>query len=157
MVERFATFLAVAYANGSVIGSIRIIGLPQENSVDRFTTVLPFFPFLVVISITPNAALAPYIAAEEASFKTLILSISLGLRLPMSIGTLSTKIRGEPPLMDSNPLMLNSGEVVGSPFLMSILRLGITPCKPSPTLRIGLSSRTSPDTAATAPVRLTFF
>ena len=30
--------------------------------------------------------------------------------------------------MDSKPLMLNSGAVVGSPFLMSMFRFGITPC-----------------------------
>ena len=49
-----------------------------ENAVDteRFIWVLPTFPFLVVITITPFAALEPYIAAAEASFNTSILSIS---------------------------------------------------------------------------------
>ena len=65
--------------------------------------------------------------------------MSFGLRLPISIGTLSTKIRGAPPLMDSKPRTLNAGSVVGSPFLISIFRLGITPCNPSPTFTIGRS------------------
>ena len=50
------------------------------------TAVLPCFPFLVVMMITPFAALEPYREAAAASFNTVMDSISSGLmvlRIPM--------------------------------------------------------------------------
>ncbi|MNL27785.1 hypothetical protein D3C87_1493990 [compost metagenome] len=45
-----------------------------ENLIDGF----PDLPFFVVTKITPAAACSPYTAAEEASFKMVIVSISSG-------------------------------------------------------------------------------
>ena len=71
------------------------------------------FPFLVVIIITPLAAREPKIAVDEASFSTVILSISSGLMElkilrdppipPSFIGTPSTTIRGL-EVKDNEPL-----------------------------------------------------
>ncbi|MOA58584.1 hypothetical protein D3C78_1830040 [compost metagenome] len=43
----------------------------------------PFLPDLVVINTTPFAALEPYNAAEVASFRTFMDSISSGFKLAM--------------------------------------------------------------------------
>ena len=72
-------------------------------------------PFLVVITITPLAALVPQSAAAEAPFKTCTLAISSGLisfkrlcwvvpplvspRLSPEIGTPSKIIKGSKPLV----------------------------------------------------------
>ena len=66
---------------------------------------LPSAPFFVVIMITPLDAREPYIAVEEASFNTVMLSMSLGLIIlrkllefpeipPCSNGTPSRTISG---------------------------------------------------------------
>src|SRR5690606_6749239 len=76
----------------------------------------PEAPFLVVIIITPFVALEPYKAAAEASFKTLILSISLGLMVLsrfaepdtplLSTGTPSITINGSLlAFNDADPLI----------------------------------------------------
>ena len=70
-------------------------------------------PFLVVIIITPLAPRAPYNAAEAASFKTVSLSISAGLRefISPSKGTPSRIINGAlPELIELIPLMRMAGD-----------------------------------------------
>ena len=59
---------------------------------------MPTIPFFVVITMTPFAPLAPYIAVDDASFKMSIDSISEGLRellLKFSIGKPSITYNGE--------------------------------------------------------------
>ena len=58
-----------------------------EEPVPRLvlTLAVPTCPFFVVTKITPNEALAPYMAAEDASFNTEMDSTTRGLilsRLP---------------------------------------------------------------------------
>ncbi len=53
--------------------------IAADSSVLKLTFTLPFAPFLVVIINTPFDALEPYNAVADASFKTLIDSMSLGL------------------------------------------------------------------------------
>ena len=86
---------------------------PKENWVLKLYFNLPFMPFLVVIIITPLDALEPYNAVAEASFKTLIDSISLGLMvfkrlaepaMPLlSTGTPSITIKGSLPALNEEP------------------------------------------------------
>src|SRR5690606_17826103 len=86
------------------------MGFASDNSVDNWILARPIFPFLVSTRMTPKAALAPYTAAAEASFSTLTLAMSLGLIRSISIGTPSTRISGEPPLIDSYPRILKSAD-----------------------------------------------
>ena len=44
--------------------------------MSKFTLISPFLAFFVVMMITPFAACAPYIAAEEASLRTWMDSMS---------------------------------------------------------------------------------
>ena len=68
-----------------------------------------YFPFFVVITITPFPEKAPQIDAAAASFRTVTLSISSGLILlifPL-YGKLSTTINGSGfPLIVLRPLMV---------------------------------------------------
>jgi len=68
--------------------------------------VSPLVPFFVVIITTPFAALEPYSDAAAASFRTVILSISLGLsvasRLPPSYST---------PVVSGTPSITYKGEL----------------------------------------------
>ncbi|MNI39969.1 hypothetical protein D3C73_941680 [compost metagenome] len=99
-------------------------------------------------------------ADEAASFSTDTLSISAGLSVNKSEllkGTLSTNIKGAPPLIEVNPLILNSGAVLGLPLAIEIFKFGIKPCKPCPTLAIGLFSNCLALIASTAPVKLARF
>ena len=67
--------------------------------------VFPSDPFLVVTNITPFAALAPYIEAEAASFRTVTDSIKAGSKSAM----LPTK-----PLIKINGLFFSTAEISGS-------------------------------------------
>ena len=60
--------------------SLKNAVLPKPVSASTLNLLLPCLPFLVVIKITPFPALDPYSAVAAASFNTLILSISFGLR-----------------------------------------------------------------------------
>ena len=76
--------------------------------VYRFTETSIFFfpaPFFVVTITTPFADLAPYIAAEAASFNTSIDAMSFGLRksIPPPIITPSTTYKGSDPLIEDVP------------------------------------------------------
>lgn len=51
---------------------------PAILRIDTNTGFLSHFPFLLVIITTPLAAREPYIAVEEASFNTVMLSMSFG-------------------------------------------------------------------------------
>jgi hypothetical protein len=79
---------------------------------EKLTTSLPFFPFLVVINITPLAAEEPYNDVEAASFKTLIDSTSRELIAatdPLKT-TPSTTYNGLfPALIEEKPLILIAG------------------------------------------------
>ena len=50
----------------------------MELDTSAINFVLPTFPFLVVIKITPFAPLEPYIAVASASFKTSMVAIVEG-------------------------------------------------------------------------------
>ena len=60
-------------------GNISGLSISQTNSASAKGGGDLLVPFLVVISITPLAALAPNTAAELASFNTSMVAISLGL------------------------------------------------------------------------------
>ena len=75
----------------------------EENCTESF----PSFPFLVVIKITPLAALLPYNAAAEGPLKTERLSISSGLKSAIpSVPALPSPII---PLSVFPILVLNKG------------------------------------------------
>ena len=97
-------------------------------------------------------------AAEEASFNTDTLSISAGLSKLRSLNTtLSTKISGAPPVMDSNPRIFHLFSPPGAAEVEAV-KPGIAPCKAEPRPVTGLSPKTlSICTDPTAPVRFAFF
>ena len=84
------------------------------------------FPFLVVIIITPLAAREPKIAVDEASFSTVILSISSGL--------IELKILREPPTPPS---------FIGTPSI-TISGLEVKDKEPLPRIRIVCPSPGAP-------------
>ena len=119
-------------------------------------------PLLVFISITPNAALAPYIEVDAASFSTEMLSISSEFTNEMSLTTtLSTRIRGEPPsvaLSDPIPLMFMAGALFMAPLEKVTVSPGTAPCSPLAGSVNGLLSIVRATfTVVTAPVRFSFF
>ena len=97
-----------------------------------------FRPLLVVMMITPLAARLPYNAAEAASFKMDMLSISLEFSSAMfpSKGTPSTTNRGlEAP--DTNvpkPRTRISGAFPGSPYVLFTCTPGAAPSSAPVTL-----------------------
>src|SRR5699024_6029185 len=109
--------------------------------------------------ITPLAALAPYIAVEEASFKTETDSISLGLILLISLVIIpSTTYIGElVPLIDCVPLILTEALSPGDPLLPEIFKPGTLPLIASIGLAAGIRSNSLAETVEIAPVRSFFF
>ena len=73
---------------------------------EKDISILPSLPFLVVMRIAPFAALLPYKAAAEGPAKTLMLSISSGLKSAMP--SLLTRPSPKTPLSEP-PLKLNKG------------------------------------------------
>src|SRR5690606_37188589 len=70
--------LQEVYPSGLLIGwSTDIVETPKLEF--RLMTGFPDFPFFVVITMTPLAALAPKTAVELASFRMSIASLSTGL------------------------------------------------------------------------------
>ena len=88
----------------------------------------PIFPFLLVIITTPLAAREPYIAVEEASFNTVMLSMSFGfnaVNAPDDIGEPSRIKRGSVfELIELTPRNRITTLPLGSP-------LGVNTCKPA--------------------------
>ena len=84
---------------------------------------------MVVTSTTPFAALAPYIADDAASLRTLTDSISSGLSIFKSPGTLSISTRGEPPLIESVPRMLIDFPACPGDDPPVIVSPGMEPCR----------------------------
>ena len=122
------------------------------------------FPFLVVITITPFAALVPQSAAAEAPFKTCTLAISSGLisfrrlcwvvppldspLLSPEMGTPSNIINGSNPLVMVLCPLINIWEAApGSPEVLEILTPEAFPAKAS-------TKPTSPETAIFSPLIL---
>ena len=84
--------------------------------IEKLITSLPDLPFLVVIKITPFAALDPYSEVEAASFNTFTEAISFGLMeaiFPLKI-TPSTTYNGElDAFTEEKPLILIEALVPG--------------------------------------------
>ena len=114
-------------------------------------------PLLVVTSITPADALAPYTAAADASLRIDTLSISFALIRARFISTPSTSMRGEPPLIDVTPRMLIDALASGPPDPILRLSEGSAPCSAVAALPVGRPLISLAFTTVTAPVRLTFF
>ncbi len=122
------------------------------------TLIFPSFPRLVVIRITPLAALEPYIDAEAASFRTDMFSISLTSRPSIEPSRPSTKIRGFALLSVPIPLIrIVPPSPPGRPELCVTVTPGATPCNAIEAFITGLEANVLPPIASTAPVRLIFF
>src|SRR5690606_37874899 len=108
----------------------------------------------VVIRTTPFAALDPYIAAEEASFKIWISAISLGDKnLMLSTGTPSTTYKGSLlPLKEVVPRIRIDISPPGVPLGCMTDTPAALPCNAWPTLTLGRCSRSSVETEETAVV-----
>jgi len=116
-------------------------------------------PLLVVMRTTPLAARLPYNAAEAASFKMDMLSISLEFSSAMfpSKGTPSTTYRGsDDALIDRLPRIRIDPTVPGR-SLEVISTPAALPCKASKALFTGLVFNSSEPTRAIAPVTSLFF
>src|SRR3546814_6987753 len=93
----------------------------------------------VVISTTPNAARAPYIEAEEASFNMEMPSMSFGFNIRGSPSTPSIRISAFPPWpIEVVPRTLKAGDWVGFPSSIRIFKLGTAPTNPCEIFGIGL-------------------
>ena len=112
-----------------------------------------FPPLFVLTTITPFAALEPYMEAEAASLSTDIDSISWGLRLLRLPSIPSTITRGAPLLRVPTPLILiKSLSLPGSPEPWVTCTPGAVPAKACPTLVRLRFSITSESITATEPV-----
>ena len=97
-------------------------------------------------------------AAEEASFKTEILSISFGSTTFISPSTPSIKTIGLDTLNDPKPrIKILPVSLPGCPPALVTVTPGAKPCKPWETFDIGLDAKDLESTDATAPVMFTFF
>ena len=99
-------------------------------------------------------------AAEDASFKTEIFSISIELiraKSPAEVGIPSTKINGAPPLIEVSPRTLKEGTASADPPFGEICKFGTKPCKAIPTLLVARFCNIVEDTVSTAPLKLAFF
>src|SRR5574344_976406 len=77
------------------------------NVADMSSDGLPFLPFFVVMSITPLAPRAPYMAAAEASLRICIDSISVGLIWLTSLTIIpSSTYKGPTVLKEPIPLII---------------------------------------------------
>ena len=143
--------------------SISLATFAHEKLLEyEILTLSVLVPFLVVISITPAAALDPYIEEDAASFKTLIDSMSSGFTNEiLGISTLSSNINGVDlavELIDAIcPRIRITGSEPTSPLGTVIDKPGTEPCNPRPTSAIGrLSNVLFTSTVATAPVKFFF-
>ena len=102
----------------------------------------PIFPFLLVIITTPLAAREPYIAVEEASFNTVMLSMSFGfnaVNAPDDIGEPSRIKRGSVfELIELTPRNRITTLPLGSPLGVNTCKPATCPCNASPALATGL-------------------
>ena len=118
-----------------------------------------FSPCFVVIRITPLAEREPYMAADAASFKTSIDSISAGFISSMdSKGTPSTMYRGfAPPSNVDVPRIRISAASPGAPDPVVICTPAVCPCNASAIEIAFRCSIVSDDMEAMAPVTSRFF
>ena len=114
-----------------------------------------FFPDFVVTITTPLAALTPYIAAEAASFKIEMVSISLGSRLSNGLSTPSTIIKGAPePVGELLPLIKNLAEFSpGTPLCCLAITPGNLPESMVVRLSTGFCESSRLLSVATEPVK----
>ena len=105
-----------SYGSASSYSGIPLSYTPAEALA--CTDVRPWEPFLVVMRITPLEARLPYRAAEAASFRTVIDSISVGFKsaiLPPN-GTPSITYSGlEEPFTVPLPRIMMDGLEPGLP------------------------------------------
>ena len=122
------------------------------------TCVRPSLACFVVIKITPFAPRDPYIAVEEASFSTSILSILLGsISRSEPYGTPSTNIKGAfDAFKDRFPRMVNEGLAPACPLLTVISIPAIFPCKLSRAFVVGIAVTSSDFILVTDPVKSRF-
>lgn len=108
----------------SIITRRRHLNSMSQNSYTKLIIVIDLYflfeEFFVVMRITPLAALAPYMAVEEASLRISIFSISLALILRISDVIIpSTIYNGSaPPKTEPTPRILTFGVLPGAPLLM---------------------------------------
>ena len=117
------------------------------------------FAFLVVTITTPFAPRAPYRAFEAASFRTVMLSMSLGLRLLRSpeYGIPSTIHRGSfPALRELNPLIRIDGLEPGWPEEVVICTPATLPVRADAILDCCVLAMSSDLTTAAEPVKASF-
>ena len=114
----------------------------------------PLAPAFVVIRTTPFAAREPYIAAEDASLRICMLSISLGARnFKLSTGTPSTTYKGSLlPLNDVVPRTLIDISPPGAPDGCITDTPAALPCSACAAETIGRWSRSFVETVETAVV-----
>src|SRR5690606_35664725 len=117
--------------------------------------VLPAFGDLVVTITTPFAPRAPYIAVDEASFKTSIDSISVtAISLILSTIKPSTIYNGELSwVIEPPPRTRTTISAPGAPSTVVTWTPGNRPVKASATLITGAFSRSRPFTELTAPAK----
>ncbi|MNE17241.1 hypothetical protein D3C80_1102150 [compost metagenome] len=114
---------------------------------------------MVVTNITPFAAREPYIAADDASFNTDMLSTSLGLTSFSAPGTPSMTTRGEASFIVPLPRINRSNpSAPGLPEVCAILSPEALPTKAEAKFIFGrLTVDSSNLTLETDPVRFSFF
>ena len=96
----------------------RRVGFCQSERTEKEREDLPALPLLVVIKITPLAALTPNTAAEAGSFNKVTVSISLGSNCEKSpLGIPSITTNGELSPVVLTPLIKRlEPSLPGSPF-----------------------------------------
>src|SRR5688572_12574537 len=115
----------------------------------KLTLGLPC-PLLVVMMITPFAALEPYKPVTAASLRTVTDSTSLGLTIPPTIP--STTYNGaEAAEMDPEPRMIGVGATLGSPVALDTITPATFPCNKLLTLLDVTSLSCLPETTETDP------
>ena len=122
------------------------------------TEAFPVLPRLVVTRITPLAPRTPNTAVADASFRIEMSSISLGSSCPNERSTPSTSTRGSALFSEPVPrTRITGSSAPGMAEGCTTEIPGNLPCKALLTLATGAFSSSSPPTAETAPVMVTFF
>ena len=125
---------------------------------ETVTDALPGAPRLVVTRMTPLAPRTPNTAVAEASFRIEMSWISLGSSCPNERSTPSTSTSGFASFNEPVPRTRMTGSSApGMADGCTTEIPGNFPCRALLTLATGALSSSSPPTAETAPVTVTFF
>ena len=116
----------------------------------------PVRPVLVVMNTTPFAAREPYIAVAEASFMTVMFSMSLAfsaVKIDEGTGLPSSTNRGSvPALIEFTPRIRIEIVSLGSPEFDHTCSPAICPWRASPTLAVGAFWSSFAPTVVAEPV-----